>query len=315
MERAQDPAGTPFVPADYHWLALRFAADRASRDPGLLAQVGAAMAGRSSLRVLDLGAGAGANLLYLASRLPVARQEWTLIDRDAQLVARVAGCFESFARDLPGMRAEPGRVRFGDAVVDYRAINHDFLRADCPIYDQGYDLVVANAVFDLLSAAQLDGFLALAASRWPAPRPGLYFTINLDRGLRLQPGHAGDGAVIALFHGHMQREQAFGRAMGADSARELLRLMHAHGMHTRAAPSSWVAREPDFVHANLDFFESAARAMIAMGHGMGHDMGPDALAPWLAQRRQLADEGALVIEVAHQDVWATWAGQDLAPGA
>lgn len=322
MARAQDPAGTPFVPADYHWLALRFAADRDSRDPGLLAQVTAAMAGRPRLRVLDLGAGSGANLLYLAPRLPVARQEWTLIDRDALLVSRVTGCFASFARHLPGMSAEPARVRFDDTVVDYRATSGDFLREDCPIYGEQYDLVVANAVFDLLSADQLDRFLGLAASRWPAPRPGLYFTINLDRGLSLQPGHAGDAAVFALFQGHMQREQAFGRAMGADSAREMLRLMNARGMHTQAAPSTWSAREPGFVHANLDFFESATREMIAMGHGPDQ-AGPETetetetgeraagdpaawLAPWLANRRQLADHGALTLEVAHQDIWASW---------
>ena len=330
MPSAQDPALTPFVPTDYHWLMLRFEADRASRAPDLLDRVvaslasqtpGASAAGRP-LRVLDLGAGAGANLLYLAPRLPAATQEWTLIDRDDALVRRVEACFEAFVPRIPGMAAAPARVDFPGAAVTYRTITGDFLRADCPIYRERYDLIVANAVFDLLSTAQLARFLELAAMHWQDSRPPLYFTINLDRELTFSPagtpgpgaeiaaaddGAAGDDArMVALFHAHMQREQAFGRAMGPDSAGEMLRLLRDRGLAVQAAPSPWLAgaTERDFLHANLDFVASATRDMIAAGQGGGLSMAE--VDAWLAHRRAGIDRGALGMVVAHQDIWATW---------
>src|SRR5262245_8239521 len=59
------------------WLGLREPADRAARAAAVTTFVVEALGRRSGLRVLDLGAGTGANLRYLAERLS-GNQFWTL---------------------------------------------------------------------------------------------------------------------------------------------------------------------------------------------------------------------------------------------
>ena len=70
------------------WLALREAADHRSRARPLVSRLRAAWRAHGWTRLVDLGSGTGSNLRYLAPRLP-GRQEWTLIDHDARLLARV----------------------------------------------------------------------------------------------------------------------------------------------------------------------------------------------------------------------------------
>src|SRR5690606_5319221 len=99
-----------FVPTDYEWLRLRFEADRRSRSDALLSRVREHCTGRPTLRVLDLGAGAGANLVYLAPRLPVDEQDWVLVDRDGALLDRVPACCRALGSASPSMEVEPGRL-------------------------------------------------------------------------------------------------------------------------------------------------------------------------------------------------------------
>ena len=73
---------------DAEWLALREAADRRARDGTLPERLSAAWRRRGWSRVVDLGSGTGANLRYLAPRLP-AGQRWTLVDHDPRHVDRL----------------------------------------------------------------------------------------------------------------------------------------------------------------------------------------------------------------------------------
>jgi hypothetical protein len=296
-----------FVPADYDWLLLRFAADEASRSPALVQAVSAHAAGRSHIHVLDLGAGAGANLLHVAPLLPVATQRWTLVDRDATLVQRVQAFHGTFARRHPERFTVHGQeLRIQDRHVTYQAHAGNFLDAACPIYREAPDLVVANAVFDLMTAEQFGTFVDLAAAHWGQTRPPMYFTIHPDGDVRFQPGDDDDARVVALFHAHMRRAQSFGRAMGATSAAEMLRALEARGFQVTMAPSPlrMHGSEEALLHANLDFFESAVGEMIATGAGQG--MTAPALQRWIAHKRQLIAQGGLAMEIGQRDHWARW---------
>src|SRR5580765_2302390 len=71
------------------WLALREPADAAARSVSLTREVAAALGIPSggALRILDLCSGTGSNVRYLAPRL-LTPQDWLLVDRDAELLAR-----------------------------------------------------------------------------------------------------------------------------------------------------------------------------------------------------------------------------------
>ena len=70
------------------WLALREPADAEARSSRLTRLVGDALP-HDLVHALDLGTGTGANVRYLAGRLPV-RQDWLLVDDDPQLIEEAA---------------------------------------------------------------------------------------------------------------------------------------------------------------------------------------------------------------------------------
>ena len=70
------------------WLALREPADADARSARLTRLVGGALP-HDLVHALDLGTGTGANVRYLADRLPV-RQDWLLVDDDPRLIEEAA---------------------------------------------------------------------------------------------------------------------------------------------------------------------------------------------------------------------------------
>ena len=69
------------------WLALREPYDLSARNPAVLEAVASALKSHSSMRVVDLAAGAGSTLRALGPHLP-SRQNWKLIDNDPGLLTR-----------------------------------------------------------------------------------------------------------------------------------------------------------------------------------------------------------------------------------
>ena len=70
------------------WLLLREPPDAGARSSTVTRALVDAVAGRDSVRVLDLGTGTGANVRYLIPHLP-RRQQWLIADRDAALLALI----------------------------------------------------------------------------------------------------------------------------------------------------------------------------------------------------------------------------------
>src|SRR5262245_46771008 len=80
---------------DAAWLAAREPFDAAARSAQLAEAVGEVLSRHRVLHALDLATGTGANVRYLAPRLPLS-QEWLLVDHDPRLIGAAAGAMSSW---------------------------------------------------------------------------------------------------------------------------------------------------------------------------------------------------------------------------
>jgi hypothetical protein len=272
------------------WLALREAADHRARSPALLkaTRLWAARFAEPdrALRILDLGAGTGANLRFLAPQLP-APQVWTLIDGDKRLL------------DLARSARKSGRVApmFSRGVLLVQAIARDLAEAGS-LRDVRRDvhLITASALFDLVSEAWCRRLICELA------RPGaaLLAALTYDGRIALDPPHACDATVRILFNRHQRRDKGFGPALGPAAARTLVRLASAAGARVMVARSDWrLGRdETALLHPLLCAWAAAAR-----------EAQPEqaaAIDSWAALREVQAGAGMLGAVVGHLDVLAIW---------
>jgi hypothetical protein len=187
------------------WLRLREPYDHAARSATLAARFAAAVGPSPDL--IDLGAGAGSNLRYLAPRLP-ASQRWLLVDRDAALLAQACPA--------------PAQVR-------------------CQVLDLAKEMpelgsrtgVTAAALLDLASPAWLDRL-----ARWCRGLP-ILMALTVDGRLVWQPEEPEDEAVRARFFAHQRTDKGFGPALGPAAAQHLRERLEAAGQRVVLAPSDW----------------------------------------------------------------------------
>lgn len=194
---------------DPAWLDLREPADRAARDPALLAAA-AAHLGRGL--AVDLGCGTGAT----ARAFPPGPR-WRLVDRDPALLALAA------AR-TPGASAHPADIAHLAAL---------------PL--EGARLVTASALFDLVSVAWIDALADALAARGL----GLYAALTYDGRIVWTPPLPEDRAVAQAFHAHMRRDKGFGPALGPDAGPALAAALAGRGYVVRTAPSPWRLGPPE----------------------------------------------------------------------
>ena len=219
------------------WLAMREPYDRDCRDVSLLSALAEWAADRSSLRVVDLGAGTGSAARALSAYLP-ERTEWTLVEHDLDLIA--AG--EALRR--PGSR------------ISYR---HGDLSGDLASLIGGQvDLITASALIDLVSAAWLDRLAAHIRSC----RCAVWIGLTYSGVLAFEPALPGDTDVIRAFNRDMVRDKGFGAALGGDAHKLLADWLEGHG-RVFAGHSPWLLKADDdapIIHALIDGIAHAAKA-------------------------------------------------------
>jgi hypothetical protein len=248
---------------DAAWLALREPADHAARSRLLAARFAAAQGPEPY--VVDLGAGSGSNLRYLAPLLPPA-QRWLLVDHDPALLAvaaarrgtvgNVARQDMDLARELPDV---PGRTG-----------------------------VTAAALLDLTSAAWLDDL-----ARWCGDAPVL-MALSVDGRLAWQPEDPDDDAIRERFFAHQRADKGFGPALGPAAATHLARRLE--GRQVFLEPSDWRLGPPEapLLGATLDGVVVAVAELA----------GARACERWAALRRRQLAMGELRLTVGHVDLLA-----------
>jgi SAM-dependent methyltransferase len=257
------------------WLALREPYDAMAVDHGLLKALTAwALARPDGLRVVDLGAGTGANLRRLAPLLGPG-QRWTLVEVDTALVA--AG--EAFPP-------------VGDVEVRYRRLDLardlDRVGEDGPV-----DLLTASALLDLVSE---DWSRRLAALR---SRLGcaLYASLTYDGRVAWSPEDPADSAAHAAVDRHQRTDKGFGPALGPTAVGTLGRLLGtAGGGRSRTAASDWRlgVDDTEIQRELLRGYASAAEAV--------EPRRADVFRAWRHRRQEQLLAGASELLVGHRDL-------------
>lgn len=269
------------------WLALRESADHAARNPQVLAAVGSYFSDRASLSILDLGCGGGSNLRGSYAALP-ARQHWTLVDHDPELLAHARERLTDWADEAREQGEELVLAKGSKTItVDTRKVD---LNKDLEwVLGWQPDLVTAAALFDLTSRRWLERFVAALASQ----RLPLYTVLTYDGREDWKPRHPADSGIHIAFTDHQRGDKGFGPAAGPDACDVMAEAFRKSGFAVSTGDSSWLI---DQSRADLGtaLAEGIAEAVRETGR-----VDPATVDGWLSARRE-----AQSVRIGHQDLWA-----------
>lgn len=272
---------------DPAWLALREPVDHRSRAAAAVSLLAPARRAGGWSRVVDLGAGTGSNLRYLAPRLPGVRS-WTLVDQDADLLARAAAPDGAELTRVVGDLASAGL----DAVGESNA-----------------DLVTASALLDLTSKDWLD---ALAAACRRSGSAAL-FALNYDGGIRWHAGENAprpaddpdDALVRRSVNAHQRRDKGLGPALGPMAGLAAENAFRAAGYRAWLLPSPWRLGPGDaaLARALVDGWEAAAVEHLRETPA-DDAAGVDRVRAWAERQRATIASGRFGLTVGHLDLLA-----------
>lgn len=276
------------------WLALREPVDGRSRAVDLVGCLASRLS-RGTLRILDLGAGTGANLRWLAPRLG-GRQEWVLVDHDRRLLdalPRVLGAWAADRGLTMGSAGEGWTLRGPGLDCAVRAIEGDLSAVDrLPI--DGCALVTASALLDLVGGPWLSALLARCGDAGAA----VCFALTYDGRMGLAPGCPGDVPVVDRVNRHQRGDKGLGEALGPTAAQAAAERLAALGYRVLRRRSDWQlgCDDPALQAALIEGLADAARTIEPGSCGE--------VDAWLACRRQALARGDSVVLVGHQDLVA-----------
>jgi SAM-dependent methyltransferase len=265
------------------WLSLREPADHAARPQALTQRLAQRFASAERLRVMDLGAGTGSNLRYLAPRLPCA-QRWTLVDHDRALLTRAVETCESANRGgWPSVELET-------TVLGLAALSELDLT--------GFDLVTASALLDLVTT----DWLRRTVEQCRHARATVLFALSYDGSASWRPAEPEDDIVRAAVNAHQRRDKGLGPALGPVAGTTAAALLTAAGYHVSVEPSPW----------RLGPADAALQEQLIAGWASAAAEQDPALATtvwhWMARRRAHLAAGTSRLRLGHVDVLAEPAG-------
>lgn len=273
---------------DPAWLALREPVDHRSRAAAVLSLLGRAWRDGGWSRIVDLGSGTGSNLRYLAPKLPGIRS-WTLVDHDADLLARAA------APDA----AEVTRV-----VGDLAAAGLDAIR------ESDAELVTASALLDLVSKDWLGALVGACRESGSAA----LFALTYDGGMQWQAAEddprpaddPDDSLVRRSVNAHQRRDKGLGPALGPMAGLMAETSFRAAGYRAWLLPSAWRLGPADaeLARALVDGWEAAAVEQLREASPEDGSADVDLVAAWAERRRATIESGRFGLTVGHLDLLA-----------
>lgn len=276
------------------WLALREPVDRRARAESGIETLLRADASEGPMRILDLGAGTGANLRYLAPRLG-GRQEWLLLDTDPRLLDAIPAAMADWAVRM-GLSQRGGTE---STVLEGMGFHCGFRRleldmsarsAELPI--AGQRLVTASALLDLVAEPWADGLI----QRCRSAGTDVLFALSYDGRMAFEPALSDDAFVLGLFNRHQRTDKGFGPALGPFASDRIRSILVGQGYGVERRFSDWrIASEEAGLQTELLQGLAAAAAALA----------PDSEArttTWCRRRLEFVRRGISRVIVGHQDV-------------
>jgi glycosyltransferase involved in cell wall biosynthesis/SAM-dependent methyltransferase len=273
---------------DPGWLDLREAADHAAFAEAPLAELMRIFGGRETISIVDLGAGSGSTLRFLAPRLG-PRQRWLLIDDDERVLAHARKRLGEWAERI----AEDGDVLVlfkNGTRIETRFARRNLAADPLPSDANGCDLVTASAFFDLVSRDWQDRF----AARLGEVGAALYARLTYDGASTFQPPHPLGTAVLAAFNRHQRGDKGFGPGLGPVAATALDEVLGGVGFSCREGQSPWTLRAADAALVEKLVGGMAGAVQEAPDR-------PEGVADWLAFRREAAARQDALATVGHVD--------------
>jgi hypothetical protein len=279
------------------WLALREPADIAARSLRLTRRIGDVVADARMLRVLDLGAGTGANARYLIEQLAID-QSWTLADADATLLAQALARMRLWGveRGYRAVSQENGlRLHGTTFTCDLATARMNLASIEDSSIFSNRQLVTASALLDLVSERWLRGL-----AKWCRDvRATVLFALTYDGRTHCSPEEPDDALVRDLVNQHQQTEKGFGIALGPDAASAAERCLAAVGYEVRRERSDWVL-PPAMDDLQRQLIDTWARAAFQIAPDAA-----EAIRRWQMRRLAHVDEGRSRMTVGHEDI-AAW---------
>ena len=233
------------------WLALREPHDAAARAAELVGLLrthppltrNGADAALVARAIVDLGAGSGANLRWLAPRLG-GEQAWLLVDHDAALLAAAENALLAWAKahGANSVRGPADDGSLGEIVVAAADFTCRVRRARA---DLAADLeqiqlperavVTSSALLDLVSAEWLDALVR----RCVGASADVYFSLIYDGRTVCTPADDADAEVLELFNRHQRGDKGFGAALGPTAGLRAVDAFVARGYRVASRTSDW----------------------------------------------------------------------------
>jgi len=257
---------------DVGWLRLREPTDHRSRSDRLAWTLAREALARGWDRGLDLGAGTGSNVRYLAPRLPML-ERWTLVDHDSELLHQA------------------GSPTNGATV---RHVRGDLAREGLAEVET-HDVVTASALLDLVSAS----WLSLLVSACAASDCGVLFALTFDGRIEWADSDPEDALVLDAIDAHQRRDKGLGSALGPDAASSARAAFEAAGYRTWMESTPWILEGPGD--------QPLARALLDGWVQASVEQRPadeKRIVGWGRRRWTQIDRGGFSVSVGHQDLLA-----------
>jgi SAM-dependent methyltransferase len=277
------------------WLSLREPADRDARPLRLIDWIARDLQTKTP-HILDLGAGTGSNLRYLAPRLG-GMQQWVLADHDPGLLDAIPLRLAEWARlQSFELKNDAQELCLHGVALDCRIGRlHVDLAAHLGTIDfKGLDLVTAAALLDLVSAPWLEALVRRCVDAGCA----VLFALSYDGRIQFSPAEPQDARVRELVNQHQRTDKGFGLALGPDAAANAIELLQLLGYEVMAERSDWrIGDTQRQLQSELIAGWAAAASAMSPAEAV-------AISAWRDSRLTHVQSGRSCVGVGHMDVAA-----------